>query len=366
MISRHLCIGAFFGLFLGAVPAQAQDNSASGVLLKPLGAAPVAPSDARGHIVSQPPSAWSSSGTLSQPAAASASVISSPIISTPTGVTNAPAAAPAPRSPVPPTYAPLVEAPDTEIPAPEPSPASAASSESYTPQNTYTTPPLRDLTVPPAQGAAPAATPAPQTRPSFTEVQDDQPSSQPKPLPAEDVTEQVSSQAAHKDSAAPAAAPSHNRPSLVKIQDAAPVPAPAATVAPPPVPVAAAPAPSPSIDHTPPPVPLEMPTVPTMADLTLSFSGDSSDLTQESQKKLDNIVRQLSDMADGRLQVRGYAKGEDGSASSARRVALSRVLSVRSYLMDKGIKPTRVDVRAMGSETDTNPVDRVDLLFERQ
>lgn len=106
--------------------------------------------------------------------------------------------------------------------------------------------------------------------------------------------------------------------------------------------------------------------VPTHSDLMLEFPGNSSDLTAGTQRKLDAIVRQMEDLVDGgRLQVRGYAAGEDGSKSSARRIALSRALSVRSYLMDKGVKAKRVDVRAMGSETDRNPLDRVDLIFQR-
>lgn len=102
-----------------------------------------------------------------------------------------------------------------------------------------------------------------------------------------------------------------------------------------------------------------------MADLTLEFAGNSSDLSPDTQTKLNNIVKQVSEMDSGKLQVRGYATGEDGSKSSARRIALSRALSVRSYLMDKGVKPTRVDVRAMGSESDRTPLDRVDLIFNR-
>lgn len=108
-----------------------------------------------------------------------------------------------------------------------------------------------------------------------------------------------------------------------------------------------------------------MPVVPVIDDLTLNFPGNSSDLTGESQKKLDAVIRQMADMIEGRLQVRGYATGEDGSQSSARRIALSRALAVRSYMMDKGIKPTRVDVKAAGNETDRQPLDRVDLIFAR-
>lgn len=108
-----------------------------------------------------------------------------------------------------------------------------------------------------------------------------------------------------------------------------------------------------------------MPVVPVIDDLTLNFPGNSSDLTAESQKKLDAVIRQMGEMIEGRLQVRGYATGEDGSQSSARRIALSRALAVRSYMMDKGIKPTRVDVKAAGKETDRQPLDRVDLIFAR-
>ena len=108
-----------------------------------------------------------------------------------------------------------------------------------------------------------------------------------------------------------------------------------------------------------------MPVVPIIDDLTLGFPGNSSDLNSESQRKLDAVIAQMKGMIEGRLQVRGYAAGEDGSQSSARRIALSRALAVRSYLMDKGIKPTRVDVKAAGSETDRQPLDRVDLIFAR-
>lgn len=107
-----------------------------------------------------------------------------------------------------------------------------------------------------------------------------------------------------------------------------------------------------------------VPVVPTLADLTVSFQGNTSDLDADGMTKLDNIVAQLK-TAGSRLQVRAYATGEDGSKSSARRISLSRALSVRSYLMDKGIKPNRVDVRALGTDTDKSPLDRVDLVFAK-
>lgn len=105
--------------------------------------------------------------------------------------------------------------------------------------------------------------------------------------------------------------------------------------------------------------------VPSAADLTLEFEGSSSELAPETQEKLSGIVGLLTENDARRLAVNAYASGEDGSRSSARRISLSRALSVRSFLMDKGVKPTRVDVRALGLETDRKPLDRVDLVFAK-
>lgn len=105
--------------------------------------------------------------------------------------------------------------------------------------------------------------------------------------------------------------------------------------------------------------------VPTMADLTLEFAGTSSDLTPETQQKLVNIIPLLQESKARRLAVHAYAAGEDGSKTSARRISLSRALAVRSFLMDNGVEPTRVDVRALGLETDRKPLERVDLVFAR-
>lgn len=128
------------------------------------------------------------------------------------------------------------------------------------------------------------------------------------------------------------------------------------------------------IAHPAPPVaapkPLPLPTPPehaasvhTPTDITLNFDGNSSGIPPQAQEKLEALVKQLSTTSEARLQIRAYATGEDGNTSSARRISLSRALSVRSYLMDKGLKPNRVDVRALGAETDHTPLDRVDLVF---
>ncbi len=110
--------------------------------------------------------------------------------------------------------------------------------------------------------------------------------------------------------------------------------------------------------------PEAQPAVPSLADLTLDFDTTSSLLTHQAKSKLDDIAQQMKDIGGLRLQIRGFAKG-NGGADSARRMSLSRVLMVRSYLMDKGVKPVRLDVQALGSDTSRQPIDRVDLVFVR-
>jgi outer membrane protein OmpA-like peptidoglycan-associated protein len=51
----------------------------------------------------------------------------------------------------------------------------------------------------------------------------------------------------------------------------------------------------------------------------------------------------------------------------ARRVSLARAVAVRAYLIEKGVRSLRIDVRALGNRADTGPVaDQVDLLVVSQ
>ena len=43
-------------------------------------------------------------------------------------------------------------------------------------------------------------------------------------------------------------------------------------------------------------------------------------------------------------------------------MSLSRALAVRAYLIDQGVRSTRMDVRALGSKVGDGPADRVDVL----
>jgi outer membrane protein OmpA-like peptidoglycan-associated protein len=99
------------------------------------------------------------------------------------------------------------------------------------------------------------------------------------------------------------------------------------------------------------------------SDVTIAFDKTSSDLSPAAAKNLDTLAAQLKSMPDQRLQILAYATDADGNDSNARRMALSRGLMVRSYLVDKGIKPVNLDVRALGNDPAKAPSDEVVLTF---
>jgi len=93
----------------------------------------------------------------------------------------------------------------------------------------------------------------------------------------------------------------------------------------------------------------------------ITFSGGASKLPNTSKPLLDKLAAEINDSTEKRLQVLAYAGGDNLSASKARRLSLSRALAVRSYMISKGVKSTRIDVRALGDKAPEGDPNRVDL-----
>ena len=92
--------------------------------------------------------------------------------------------------------------------------------------------------------------------------------------------------------------------------------------------------------------------------LRISFTGSSAALSPAVEAELSGLAQMLAGNND-RIMLSGYASGT--AASGARRVALSRVLAVRAYLVEKGVQQPRIDVRAVGAPTDGGSPERVDI-----
>tara|TARA_R100001198_G_scaffold94939_2_gene79462 strand:- start:42 stop:476 length:435 start_codon:yes stop_codon:yes gene_type:complete len=96
-------------------------------------------------------------------------------------------------------------------------------------------------------------------------------------------------------------------------------------------------------------------------EYSLAFGSGSFELNNAARAQLDSIVKNMGSDENMRIQLQAYAEGDSNNASKARRLSLSRALQVRSYLIDKGVRSTRIDVRALGANVPSGPADRVDI-----
>ena len=96
----------------------------------------------------------------------------------------------------------------------------------------------------------------------------------------------------------------------------------------------------------------------------VDFAGSNTDLPEPAKPILDQVIQALKSDPKLRIELVAYASGSADQASQARRVSLSRALSVRAYLIEKGVDSQRFEVRALGNRTDNGgaAADRVDIL----
>lgn len=96
--------------------------------------------------------------------------------------------------------------------------------------------------------------------------------------------------------------------------------------------------------------------------LSLVFKPGQVELDEGIRAKLADIAAQAKS-DERRLQIDAFASGGKTSSSEIRRTSLKRALAVRSYLIEEGVRSTRIDVRALGAPLDGGPEDRVDLIL---
>lgn len=240
------------------------------------------------------------------------------------------------------------------------------------PSKTKSTKPKSQFLGPPTLGAsAPSPAPAPVTTvasstptssftpPAASSGSRPPPSYTPSPIPS------TAPMPAAAPTPAPAPAPSSSTASLGSSNltgGASPTPTP--SYAPPPAPKAA-PKAAPQTASLP---TSRTPVVPTAAagSASLAFTADSADLSDDAKQSVGGVIQKLNALPDARVKLSAYASGTPETLSQTRRLSLSRALAVRSYLIDQGVKSTRIDVLALGNQVQSGSADRVDLLVVAQ
>ncbi len=267
---------------------------------------------------------------------------------------------------------------------PLPAPTAPVSSRGL--QDPPASPPVSRLNVPtptsPVRPTRPAAAPAPAVAsapPAQIEA--------PKPPAAPDPAPDVHTAARPPAPEAPTTPPEPVKPpaaaSQIEIPSSAPaqadiqlptqVPEPPRPPAAPPVSARAAEpaieAPAPTAE-TPPARPAPqvaaLPQAQEELELRVEFESGSARLPDDARQPLQQLVNQIDGDPDMRVQLRAYAGGSAETSSLARRLSLSRALAVRSYLIEQGVRSTRMDVRALGNKAGEGPPDRVDIVLVDQ
>lgn len=101
--------------------------------------------------------------------------------------------------------------------------------------------------------------------------------------------------------------------------------------------------------------------------VVLEFEPRLTNLVSKQEDLLkDEVLSRLKANPDQRLQIQAYASRNSNEESEARRLSLARALAVRAFLLENGIEASRMDIRALGSNTTEKAADRVDLIFMAQ
>lgn len=96
--------------------------------------------------------------------------------------------------------------------------------------------------------------------------------------------------------------------------------------------------------------------------VTLGFAAEEAELRPEAMAALDAVAIAMAADANARVQLVAFAGTSSSGGSAARRLSLSRALAVRAFLIERGVRSTRIDVRALGAKSDGGPLERVDVV----
>ena len=100
--------------------------------------------------------------------------------------------------------------------------------------------------------------------------------------------------------------------------------------------------------------------------VSINFPDNSTELAKDAITKLSPLSEELVKFQAIKIKLLAYASSSEESSSSVRRRSLSRALSVRQFLIDNGVKNTRIEVRALGSsKAEGQDPDRVDIVLNR-
>ncbi len=98
--------------------------------------------------------------------------------------------------------------------------------------------------------------------------------------------------------------------------------------------------------------------------VSVGYDKGETELSKKALETVKQAGQKLKEQPKISAELKAYA-GSEEDAGRARRVSLSRALSVRNALIGMGVEGKRLGVKPVGIPTDGGPNDRVDVIIGR-
>lgn len=96
-------------------------------------------------------------------------------------------------------------------------------------------------------------------------------------------------------------------------------------------------------------------------EIRLGFAAEQSTINREHKDSVQQIVAYMNKHNKTLVTIEAYASPQPKTMNGDRRLALSRAMSVREFIVANDIDPSRISVRSLGSKSNINPLDRVEI-----
>ncbi len=101
------------------------------------------------------------------------------------------------------------------------------------------------------------------------------------------------------------------------------------------------------------------------AALSIEFSPAETEVPLAAKKPLEKLAEKMIAHPNLTVRIIGYASGGDEKTdTSARRISLSRALSIRTFLINRGADNLHIMVEAMGNQPTSGNPERADVILK--
>ena len=96
--------------------------------------------------------------------------------------------------------------------------------------------------------------------------------------------------------------------------------------------------------------------------ISILFDENSANIKESELNKIKNFLNKQENKDKLYLKIMAYAKSKkDNDNDSSRRVSLDRAINIRSSIIDEGVPPENLIVKALGNLKNKNSSNKADI-----